>query len=640
MYVIPFTSLAGTNYEVRIGTGTRQTLKGAAQPFVTEEDDNDDMFFPIRLQTGYVRIIDTAGIWKNLMPATAVSLPVELYRGQMLMWRGFMKPETYSGAYLELPQERSFPIVCQLSVLESFDVEPITPNNTANIAGILHYIFSKIGTWDYLVFQGIDAVNDWLTKELSWLNFINSDADGQTTTKYNCLELLEEICKFFGWTCRTYAGNVFFVAPTTAGAQATGFQMITMAQLYDISNGYAVNPHNVEFADEGIFKYANDQNTEEYVQGVNKVTVTADIDKISSILSIPFDKIANDFRGASTTITTVGNTNYIRVNHDVTSYEDNNIVVDFRSNQAQYPVNSGKFQADEKFEGDIQQKHNFDFRYSAYLVCNSFSQDMADYCMHIRTKNAYSFRRGMLTINAAVKANDYDSFVVRLKLGVRIGGMWWSGSEWVNYASTFDVETDGNVIPDSRQLQGPYDAYTGFGVPITSPMGGVLEVYVFGISIGGQAPWECHLTSLDIGFALLQSESVNSDRPRNTYEHQNGSRFAASREVQLAFFTNDRNAFAMNALMNNNGSFTTQLPYSDSQDDTNFERPEVHLVETIAAYYYTRKVKLRLNITENDHSDIDPFYLIYDPQNNVTTYPIAISHDWAANIVTLTLLEI
>ena len=77
MYVIPFTSLAGTNYELRIGTGTRQTLKGAAQPFVTEEDDNDDMFFPIRLQTGYVRINDTAGIWKNLMPATAVSLPVE-----------------------------------------------------------------------------------------------------------------------------------------------------------------------------------------------------------------------------------------------------------------------------------------------------------------------------------------------------------------------------------------------------------------------------------------------------------------------------------------------------------------------------------------------------------------------------------
>ena len=62
---IKFKSLrAGTDYCVNIykdGTlpsGYPLTLKGGAQPFTTQEDDSDDMFTPIRTQTGYLRIVD------------------------------------------------------------------------------------------------------------------------------------------------------------------------------------------------------------------------------------------------------------------------------------------------------------------------------------------------------------------------------------------------------------------------------------------------------------------------------------------------------------------------------------------------------------------------------------------------------
>lgn len=640
MYVIPFTTEAEVNYEVRIGTGTRQTLIGAAQPFVTEEDDNDDMFFPVRLQTGYVRIVDTAGIWKNLMPSTAISMPVELWRGQMLMWRGFMKPETYSGALLEMPQERSFPIVCQLSVLESFNVEPLATNYDVNIAYIIDYIFSKAGTFGYLYFQGIDAIDSWLLKRVSWLNFINTNADGQVSTKYNCLQLLEEICKFFGWTCRTSADNIYFVAPTEQSMQTSGFQMISMADLRALADDYTVQPDDISWSNESLGDFANDQNSEEYLQGITKAVVSAEIEKISSLFSVPFEKIANSFRGASTTITTVGTTNYITVNRQVATYEDNNVAIDFESPQAYYPVNGGHFAADEKFDGDISLKHNFNFRYSAYLNCNNFGQDIADYCMHIRTKNAYSFRPGMLTINAAVTANDYDSYVVKLKLAVRIGNSWWNGSTWQSGVASFDVETDGSNIPDNRVLQGPYDAYTGFGIPITTPMGGIVEVYIFGVYIGGQAPWYCHMTSFNVGFALLQSESTNSDRDSNVYEKQNSNKFANSREVDLILYTNNNNAFGMNALMNADGSYANKLPYSDYGGGGTMERPEKRLAEMIAAYYSSTREKLVVNLLENDHDDFTPSYMVHDNVNNVNTYPIAISHDWAANIVTLTLMEI
>ena len=61
-YSITFKSLrSATVYTVNIGGGSLSSvvpLKGAAQPFVTEEDASDDFFTPIRRQTGYIRILD------------------------------------------------------------------------------------------------------------------------------------------------------------------------------------------------------------------------------------------------------------------------------------------------------------------------------------------------------------------------------------------------------------------------------------------------------------------------------------------------------------------------------------------------------------------------------------------------------
>ena len=60
---IPFMSLrTGTVYTVNIFddaySGAGVTLKGAAEPFVTEENDDDDIFMPVRTQSGYLRIVD------------------------------------------------------------------------------------------------------------------------------------------------------------------------------------------------------------------------------------------------------------------------------------------------------------------------------------------------------------------------------------------------------------------------------------------------------------------------------------------------------------------------------------------------------------------------------------------------------
>ena len=73
-------------------------LKGGAEPFVTEEDNDDDPFKAIRQQTGSLRIVDdgyaadgvTAFNWRDLQPKSNYDRPVVLREGNTVLWQGFL----------------------------------------------------------------------------------------------------------------------------------------------------------------------------------------------------------------------------------------------------------------------------------------------------------------------------------------------------------------------------------------------------------------------------------------------------------------------------------------------------------------------------------------------------------------------
>ena len=83
--------------------------------------------------------------------------------------------------------------MCQLSALVGFDIEPGI-GGIKNFGWLLYYIFGRVGTWRYFIFQGADAVGDWLQKNVSWMNFIDASSSGDERSKYGCLQLLKDIC--------------------------------------------------------------------------------------------------------------------------------------------------------------------------------------------------------------------------------------------------------------------------------------------------------------------------------------------------------------------------------------------------------------------------------------------------------------
>ena len=133
-YKIPFVSITGNSYEIRIyptaegydATSATQ-LVGAAEPIVTEEDNSTDIMTPVRSSTGYIRIVtDDYTLQSKLMPINTDEMRVTLLRfpkpdetDQTIRteWEGYIMPNTYTQDWCAGPWEIELPIVSHLGMM-------------------------------------------------------------------------------------------------------------------------------------------------------------------------------------------------------------------------------------------------------------------------------------------------------------------------------------------------------------------------------------------------------------------------------------------------------------------------------------------------------------------------------------------
>jgi len=228
---IPFKSLrTGTVYTVNVYdssySGDAVVLKGGVNTFVTEEEGSEDEFIPIRTQTGYLRVVDDGkdasgnaladGWWKSLVPNTDTDRPVTLTDGGgTVYWIGFIQAQNFSGELYGGTQERQFPVQCALSALSSIQA-PTDQVDMQNFAYLMRHIFNQMANqipistpFTTYVFQGGADARKWLQKLFDWHNFLTIDDNG-ITAKYTLYQILEDVCRFWGWTCRTWRQQIIF----------------------------------------------------------------------------------------------------------------------------------------------------------------------------------------------------------------------------------------------------------------------------------------------------------------------------------------------------------------------------------------------------------------------------------------------
>ena len=307
-YTQNFKSLDGTTYTIQVDGVTLPsgvtTPPLGADPFTTEEDADTDLFMPTRTQSGYLRMqsMDKT-TWRMFIPASAVSEPIMLKQGNTILWQGYVQTGTYGMTYPATYEDIEIPLVCGLGVLDSFDVEVNGPSDMVTVGELLYYIFSKLTglTWNVAFMTGfVTVVNVWLQYKLTWRNFLTA-SNNMLESRFTCLGLLQELCKFFGWSCRTAGQTIYFTSIADSGRN-TKTITYTLAELTQTATPSTItNMTNVTLQDAD---FASTDHTEEYIPGIKRVNVDSELNAYDVLLEIPYEDIFRPYKYDTPTETT------------------------------------------------------------------------------------------------------------------------------------------------------------------------------------------------------------------------------------------------------------------------------------------------------------------------------------------------
>jgi len=665
---VKFKSLrAGTDYTVNIYdanySGNPIPLKGGAEPFVTQEDDDEDMFLPIRTQSGYIRIVDdgkdangNAFNWKDLLPSTDIDRPVTLTAATgTVLWHGFMQAQNFTGVLYGNPQEREFPVQCPLTVLSANDISA-NEREMKTFGYVIAQAFSSIPTltFDNFIFQGGADAREWLLKLVDWQNYVTSEDDETVQARFDYGLVLEDICKYWGWSCRVYRQSVIFSRVDDNDVEPNAL-VLTLSELESLTSNSGTVETFLSAASLPTDVFVSVDNDETLVRGYRKATVHSNVgDSDATILETYPDAVIEQMEDSST---------YYTVNYD------DNIIVHYVGRLTQAASAFMEFSARSNYASfDYIQGTNSDenaLSGPAIRILKSFSTTSASAYATIKTRFEHSFsivggtssnRFSGLLFHGKIASNGKEfkneetnprtySMAMRIGIGkTRASAMWFNGNVWSS------TETVCNVTIGLQDNEFVFYFQTGFGdswagnkYAWTGKRMGLLFVEFLGSNNMPEVQGERMFDIIDFKVELVYSSQTNrvtgADKGRNDrydYEASSQGNQRNDWDSDLAYASapdSSYMAFGFGVPANSDGSRLGMATYGSSQ-----EIPEQNMANRVAAYWGTSKRKITADLNTAVIPAITPRKTV--TLDGTDCYPISITNDWWNDKTTLTLLQL
>ena len=666
---IPFKSLrSGTDYTVNIYDSTHSgnpvVLKGGAQPFTTQEDDNDDMFTPIRTQSGYIRIVDdgkdangNTWNWKDMLPNTDTDRPVTLTSGGTVLWQGFMQAQNFGGVLYGNPQEREFPIQCALTTLEGTDIN-YTQKEIQNFAYLLNYIVSSIPTIsiDNIYVQGGSDAQAWLLKRIDWQNFVDVDSEGNLSARYNLFQCLEDMCRFWGWTARTFRKNLYL---TRVDDATTTFLTLTRAQLTTMSGGSTAGG-SASFSSVTLSGdiFASISNNDYRQRGPNKATVKANGNTGDTEMVKAFPNSVVDTMTAGGTYLVNGggfggsSGNGLRYTNDITSFTASLMAGQCQSTYATFNVMSTT-------NGEPK---------NVIRILKSFSSTSATAYASLYTVYEHVYSGGMITISGTIyRGGDlYQNYgdgetgsehmYMRVGIGkTRASAVWFTPSGGLG-PSRWENTWSSTMTAFKVPIGNKEDVLTQIVAP--TKCSGLLFVDIIGSDdlseVSGQRSFDLadftvtclrnnkyyEITTNEYGnFASIKTRDFSETRE---YKSENQNNVRQEWNADCIYASDNDMSFGYGVLINADDGYMTGYNYGGLGLLT---YPEQHLANRVTAYWASAKRKIETELRTNVSigtgitvGDISPQYKL--TLDSTLSHPISICREWRDDVTKLTLIEL
>lgn len=666
-------------------SGSPLQLKGGAVPFETQEDDTDDMFTPIRTQSGYLRIVDdgtavnssnqsVAFNWRDFIPTTDTDRPVTLTdSNNNVLWQGFLQAQNFGAALYESPQERDFPLQCSLTVLECADIN-YDQKEIKNFAYLLQQIVGSIPATcrpsSFYVQGGADA-QTWLLKCLDWQNFVNEDSDeGTLEARFTMYEALEMMCRFWGWTARTMGTALYLTCADDNDEQT--WLSLTAANLATMAGGTSAGttsaaPSAVAIPGD-IFGSVNNQDFQ--LRGPNKVDITADTNTADEYIIDPMDdQLVKDMKATAWQDGTL--VDDVHYTEDIRSIDRN-----FWSGTAMPDLAS--FNIEYKLVSDGQDAFHWQEIGPVIRIIQSYSNGIAFVSMV--TKYEHLFADGFFRLEGEVyrQGEIYNSTsdgffagngYMQMRLGIgktRDSATWWDGKQWSNSITEFKA-TIGNRDKDIYTLWWPDQSVanakeTNIIAVGSTGLSGLLFVELLGSNsqvvtdISGQKCFD--IKNFRVRFTknntvtkqgLSDSEpfpnsgywmiSEIDDLPKPVYKAVNNNNLRENLSESVDLGSERQMNLGWGIVLNPVNTYMSEIAYGGAN-----AHPEQHLADRIVNLWSTSKRRIDCELLTHDGSAATVVASL-TPQNKVsidgsTMYPVAISHNWRDDVTSLKLIEI
>lgn len=313
---VPFMSLDNKAYRVDIYQenfdGTVEILKGAITPFYTQEDDDEDVFLPIRTSSGYLTVIvENQSLVDEIIAHEEHDRYVELKdvtdaNNPVCVWNGFLAPDQYSGTWDRPPYELQLPLLSPLAASIATRYTPLQHQTT--VGRLLLYIFNSYIQChpDYVYFAVLDEAESpvgvpFLKAILTDYLFLPEVEDNDLEPiagnpplpplKGSCSSayyVLTALAKAFGYVVYETATSLYFAAPDLTNT----YRRVEWA---DIIAG--VDYEVVTLSDHQFPTIAGNNHSRTLLPGKSLVRVFCQLEQLDELMELDLHKADLQLKG-------------------------------------------------------------------------------------------------------------------------------------------------------------------------------------------------------------------------------------------------------------------------------------------------------------------------------------------------------
>lgn len=298
-------------------------LTGSEHPFTTSEANGDDIFMPVRQQTGYLRVLDNSGgtLIDELLPENNTQKMVTLVNltTGKTEWIGFLAAEVFTQPWGNELTELEFPLKSALACLADVTMQTgVTGTN--RLAMLVYNAFTSIFGEGEVPFTQLVFLDDLyypcdqllicanFEKFFSKETIKNDSTETVVKVGVTYMEAMKSMCSIFGITLRQQGTSLVFGRYDNGGDFAVNIYTMEWGILQYIYNRTEAFP---EVQPEGriitkellpIADFRGKENKLTYIQGGKAAIVSLRVDnsKETNIIELPKSDITDaEIRGAS-----------------------------------------------------------------------------------------------------------------------------------------------------------------------------------------------------------------------------------------------------------------------------------------------------------------------------------------------------